>query len=229
MEIKYLYDIDKFHLYKVDEIFSTNTYLKDNYDKFDDKSILWAIKQTNGRGRYLRLWESNDDLTFSFITKENYKNTIITPLAIVKALKKYDLNTYIKWPNDIYLDNKKLCGILIEDIYNSKFEASIVGIGINYNDHIEYDGIGLNKYLKIEKEILIKGIILEYLNLIKEDNDSIINEYINYNFVIGKNIMYKNKKYYVNGIDINGYLIISDGNDLIKVFSDEIDIKSSLL
>ena len=136
MEIKYLYDIDKFHLYKVDEIFSTNTYLKDNYDKFENLSILWAIKQTNGRGRLNRVWESNDDLTFSIVFKEENYNQIMIPLMIIEALKKYDISASIKWPNDIYYNDKKLCGILIENIYdNNVFKASIVVIGINFNDY----------------------------------------------------------------------------------------------
>ena len=222
MEIKYLYDIDKFHLYKVDEIFSTNTYLKDNYDKFDDKSILWAIKQTNGRGRYLRLWESNDDLTFSFITKENYKNTIITPLAIVKALKKYNLNTYIKWPNDIYLDNKKLSGILIEAIYDgSDFLAEIVGIGINKTDKPDVLGIGLSKY-NIDYKELISKIINEYSILMNMKFNDYIDEYIFYSNTINRIIIYQGVEYKAVGITKEGHLVIDNNGDIKTISCDEI-------
>ena len=99
-------------LYQVDEIPSTNTYLKNEYNKYDDSSILWALKQTEGRGRYTRKWESADDLTFSIIFKEKYNSAIITPLAIIYALNDYKINAKIKWPNDIYLYGGKLAGIL---------------------------------------------------------------------------------------------------------------------
>ena len=93
-DIKYLEDINKFHLYYVESIGSTNTFLKENYYDFSDKSILWAKVQTKGRGRYNRIWESDLDYTFSIIFKNKHHNEIIAPLAIVKALKRYVYQYY---------------------------------------------------------------------------------------------------------------------------------------
>ena len=117
MEIKKIEEKDGFILLKVDEIPSTNTYLKSEYNNYQDNTILWAINQTNGRGRYNRRWESKNDLTFSILFKEKYDSAIITPLAIILALNDYNINAKIKWPNDIYLYGGKLSGILIEDVY----------------------------------------------------------------------------------------------------------------
>ncbi|MBQ9899915.1 MAG: biotin--[Acholeplasmatales bacterium] len=156
-EIKYLGDILDYHLYHVESIGSTNTFLKENYQKYPDKTILWASIQTNGRGRYDRRWQSSDDYIFSILLKDNYNNEIIAPLAVLRALKSFDIDTKIKWPNDIYYNNKKLCGILIESIYSSKFIASIIGIGINKKDKLDVDGIGINK--DIDHKELISKII----------------------------------------------------------------------
>ena len=65
MQINYLNDYNGFHIYVVDEILSTNTYFKEKQLEYSDRSILIAKKQTQGRGRYQRVWESNDDVIFS--------------------------------------------------------------------------------------------------------------------------------------------------------------------
>ena len=67
MEIKYLYKYENINMYFVDEIESTNTYLKDHYNEFKIPACLIAKKQTKGRGRYDRVWLSDDDLIFSFL------------------------------------------------------------------------------------------------------------------------------------------------------------------
>ena len=59
-----------YSFYLVDEIDSTNTYFKNNYNLYPNDSVLIALKQTNGRGRYNRLWLSDNDLTFSILKYE---------------------------------------------------------------------------------------------------------------------------------------------------------------
>ena len=91
-EIKYLKDINNFHLYYVESIGSTNTFLKDNYMKYPDNSILLAKYQTNGRGRYDRKWRSDKDIIFSILLKNNGNYEITTPLAICMALDSFGFN-----------------------------------------------------------------------------------------------------------------------------------------
>lgn len=226
-DIKYLKDINNFHLYYVESIGSTNTFLKDNYFKYPNNSILLAYKQTNGRGRYTRVWQSDDDYTFSILLKNKYHNEIIAPLAIVRGLKKYDIDTKIKWPNDIYYNNKKLSGILIEDIYlGSDYQASVIGIGINKYDKPEVFGIGINK--DIPKEELIEAIMNEYNNLLQEEYDNYIKEYISYSNVINKIIIYQNKEYLVEGINERGHLLLNNNGIIKEISCDEINIKDAL-
>jgi len=227
-EIKYLKDINNFHLYYVESIGSTNTFLKDNYMKYPDNSILLAKYQTNGRGRYTRKWESSEDYTFSLLLKKEYHNEIIAPLSIVRALKSFGVDTKIKWPNDIYLNNKKLSGILIESIYGgNELYATIVGIGINKTDKLEVNGIGLNK--DISSIDLISKIIKEYESLMNQSFDNYINEYISYSNVINRKIIYQGEEYIVDNINEKGHLLLNKNGIIKEISCDEINIKDSLI
>jgi BirA family biotin operon repressor/biotin-[acetyl-CoA-carboxylase] ligase len=107
---------------------------------------LLAKNQTAGRGQYGRHWISATDhhLAMSIIYKPTHFDVSQLPtigmkvsLAIVRSLKNIApaLNPLIKWPNDIYLKGKKLCGILIENaISGSSVQHSIIGIGMNINE-----------------------------------------------------------------------------------------------
>ena len=101
-----------------------------------------AREQTSGRGRLDRSWQSPKDagLYFSMILRPQLEMsswplmTLMAALAVCDALMKAcDLRADIKWPNDICVDGRKLCGILVETIDTESNTAAIVGIGINLN------------------------------------------------------------------------------------------------
>lgn len=100
--------------------------------------------QYRGRGQGGNVWysEPHKNLTFSVIlyptslrAQQNFALNIITTLAIQQALSRYVAKGLaIKWPNDIYHQDKKLCGVLIENIVQKQhIRASVVGIGLNIN------------------------------------------------------------------------------------------------
>lgn len=218
-----------YELIHVKEIDSTNTFLHNNYKTFLNKTILWTDVQTNGRGRFDRVWKSDDDLIFSILYKEKYDYTILIPLSIVLSLEALNINAKIKWPNDIYLNNKKLAGILIEDVYNIDFEASVVGIGLNYTDKTEFDGIGLNNFTNIKKEDLII-LIIEYFERLKlMDQEFLIDTYKKYSLILKRKIKYHDDIFYACDINLDGSLVLNKDDKYIVVRSDEIDIKSSLI
>ncbi len=121
----------------LDEIDSTNDYLKRRINKNFDTVL--AHKQTKGRGTRGRVWLSTEGvLMFSFVIKEEknvsieeyMKLPLIAGMALLEALKEVeDLDYMFKWTNDIYLEDKKLSGILME----KNDEDFIVGIGVNLN------------------------------------------------------------------------------------------------
>ena len=99
-----------------------------------------AREQTNGRGRLDRIWQSLKDagLYFSMVLRPRLEMsswpliTLMAALAVCDALlKACDLRADIKWPNDICVNDRKLCGILVETIETESSPAAIVGIGIN--------------------------------------------------------------------------------------------------
>jgi BirA family biotin operon repressor/biotin-[acetyl-CoA-carboxylase] ligase len=103
-------------------------------------TVIIADTQTAGRGRLGRAWLSPEgSLAMSVILKPSLDNlpqlVMIASLAVVRTIKKVaGLEAQIKWPNDILIKGKKVCGILIEsEIKGDKINFAIIGIGINLN------------------------------------------------------------------------------------------------
>lgn len=118
---------------------STNTYLKENYEDLDNFTFVSADFQSAGRGRNNRNWKSEkgENLLFSLLIKDKAlidkfsSLSVISAFSIIKALNLEHLS--IKWPNDIYYKDSKLCGILLEAVTRNEIECLIIGIGLNVN------------------------------------------------------------------------------------------------
>jgi len=129
-------NIDFYLLKTVD---STNTFAK---EKPLDKDYLVVIseEQTSGRGRQGKEWYSpnsgNIYMSIKFKDKNDSPLSLIVGLLISEAMDSTSgqkLNAGLKWPNDLLIDKKKICGILIESEVNEDDVEYIVGIGINYS------------------------------------------------------------------------------------------------
>jgi len=134
------------HIIKLDAINSTNTYLRalSGEKILKDYTVVITNNQTEGRGQRGTEWcsESGKNLTLSvfkdvsaFDLTHPFIISIITSVAVLKAMHYFSIpKLKIKWPNDILSENKKICGILIENIIKQQqYKASIIGIGININ------------------------------------------------------------------------------------------------
>ena len=134
------------YIIKLNAIDSTNTYLKEMalVTLPKDYTVVIAESQTKGRGQMGTLWqaETGKNLTVSVFKKVNYLKveqqfyiSMAVSLAICRALKTLKIpQLHIKWPNDILSANKKLCGILIENVIkNNKLQGTIIGFGLNVN------------------------------------------------------------------------------------------------
>lgn len=129
------------NLYFFDTVDSTFNKLSE-FEPAEGLTIV-AAKQTNGRGRLGRKWESgNGGIYFSFLLPPPKKAenapfiTLICALGVYRALSRYT-NCGIKWPNDIVSNSKKLCGILTKtNLVGNNIESIAVGIGINANTEI---------------------------------------------------------------------------------------------
>ena len=135
-----------FQINKIDAIGSTNSALKDSYQQgvLKHGDVLWALDQTQGKGQRAAKWmsEPNKNLTFSLFVRHDelsilspFQLNCLVALSLINTLKHFTIPAVtIKWPNDILSENKKLCGVLIENLYRgAQLQASIVGIGLNVN------------------------------------------------------------------------------------------------
>jgi len=125
----------------LESVDSTNSYLLNNKELLDVPFFtVWALGQTEGRGREQRKWYSRkgSDLTFSVVFKTDIGNeaipatTLYTGLVLFEILSKYTFGGLsLKWPNDICFGSKKLAGILCETYQDEYKKAIVIGIGIN--------------------------------------------------------------------------------------------------
>lgn len=132
-------------IHLVDEIDSTNNYMKSLLlkQKVKEGTIISADFQTGGRGQRGNGWmsENGKNLLFSIVlypdavkANEQFLISQVVSLAVADFLRKYTDGITIKWPNDIYWRENKICGILIENaIEGDKIKESVCGIGINLN------------------------------------------------------------------------------------------------
>jgi BirA family biotin operon repressor/biotin-[acetyl-CoA-carboxylase] ligase len=129
---------------RLQETDSTNRFLHDYREDGNEKIIVvTADYQTAGKGQGSNSWESEQgkNLVFSIlfypynvVANQQFVISMAISLAIKDALNDYLDDVSIKWPNDIYYRDKKICGILIENsLSGSKIKKSILGIGINVN------------------------------------------------------------------------------------------------
>lgn len=130
---------------RLDEVDSTNEYIKKIYQQLPACACVQAKRQTSGKGRRGHVWSSsNQNLAVTFLYKditdiqEAWKYTMISAASVIDVLGKYGIEAKIKWPNDIYAGDQKICGMLVETILDPDLKGIISGIGINVNDARPY-------------------------------------------------------------------------------------------
>ncbi len=156
---------------------STNTKAKILAEQgADEATVLIAEEQTAGRGRLGRVWDSSksNGLFFSLVLRPNVvpsQASVLTQVAAVAMAKAINtavgVSVGIKWPNDLWIGNKKLCGILTEmSAEFSRVNYVVIGIGVNVNNNI-FDGelFKIATSLKIEtgKDVKRVDILVEFL------------------------------------------------------------------
>ncbi len=195
-------------------------------------SLIIANEQTAGRGRKGNSFFSPKDtglyLTLVFEEKEN--SELLTPLAAVsvcEALENIGIYPKIKWVNDIFIDGKKVCGILTERYIFKDKSYIILGIGINISTVCFPDELNIAGSLNVDcnKDLLAESIsekVLDYVD--KPDNNAVINKYRNRLFIIGKEV-----SYFKNNIKFTGTVkdINSCCNLIITLPDGKEDILSS--
>lgn len=208
--------------------------------------------QTAGRGREKRKWISppNRNLLFSFVLQPPdslqsiLQITSVTAVALCDAIRKETgLHTVIKWPNDIRVGEKKLCGILTEmKTLKNKVEYVVIGMGINVNTQPEDFPVDLEdsatsifietrKIMSREKLLLaiVHSLDKWYLEIIKYGIGGVLSQWKELSDMPGKLVRISNRSQkiegYVLNLDADGGLLIRKKDGFTeKILSGEIEI-----
>src|SRR3989338_1504111 len=197
-----------FKIYYFKTLTSTNDEAKRLAKNSIDKIIVIADKQTKGRGRFNREWVSGlGGLYMTIVLKEKNLDdvrylTLIAAVSVAKTIKKLTkLNVLVKWPNDVLINDKKICGILTETI-SGKENYALVGIGLNvhqknFNKNISNKAVSLkiitNKNYNINKiiKIIINNFNSLYKNYKSKNYKKIIGIWKNCSHTLGKMVKVK--------------------------------------
>ena len=227
------------------ELDSTNSELQRHITDFDNLSVVAAESQTMGRGQRGNRWFSapGENLTFSILVrfgedgiaelpiKKQHVLNLLVPLSVASFLRKHGISSSVKWPNDIYVRNRKICGILIENSErNSLVHTSIIGIGLNVNQTLfpetanavsmkQITGEELDLKTALEEFTAIFTAYLEKLGTqsFKEEYDSLLfrkDRRFPYEDYI-RNVRFEGT---IKGVAEDGRLKVEDGNGEIRLY-----------
>ena len=175
---------------------STNDEVKKYWDLGEDIAV-FARRQTGGRGTKGRSFSSPEGgIYISFIkhyrglkAEKAYEVTEDISLSVALTLRAFGVKAEIKWPNDVYVGKKKICGMLTQnEIKNGYVEKTLCGVGINVNNDlpIELDGIATSLKKELGREVDLKSVLFTLVyNLEKFQN---VELYPSFSCVAGKKV-----------------------------------------
>ena len=233
----------------LESVDSTNDYAKKKAKELVDGSVIISLEQVKGKGRRGRSFHSGkgDGIYLSIILKPGFEPTkapFITSIAgaaLVNTFNKFNIQTKIKWPNDVLINGKKVAGILTEMSADMEFiEYIVLGVGINVSG-LEFP----NELKNIATSLKLEGYDVKKLSIIwqfiyefellynlylNENTSEVVNILRNNSSVIGKqiNVHYMNEIESAIAVDINnqGALIIKTQEGEVKELSSgEISIR----
>ncbi len=226
-------------VYHFDTIDSTNTFAK----SLDDRSaLIVANEQTSGRGRLGRTWSSKrgDGLYFSLMIRPNlppYVLGMLTQLSAIALREAISEKALIKWPNDIFISDKKIAGILTELITEiDVVEKVIIGVGLNLKQVDDFKDVATSiseEALDFDPIEFFRTFLSAFFRLLhtftKTRNIAFIKEELEkHSYFMNKEvyIVGSNKDYVFKGVMDNGNAILENSvGELEEVFFGEISLK----
>lgn len=230
---------------KLNAIDSTNSYMRrlSSEENLEDYTIVMAKHQTQGRGQMGTVWssENSKNLMFSVFKDTSKFNleypfliSMVTSLAILRTLQSFSITKLsIKWPNDILSEDKKICGILIENVIKqNSLSNTIIGIGLNVNQ-TEFNNLPKASSLKLItgsifdlEEVLFETIknLKHYFRILKRaDYSTLKMDYETYLFRKDKPSTFKDSEGfifsgYIKNVTLFGNLQVLLEDDIIKEF-----------
>lgn len=229
---------------------STNEECKKIAASCDEGVLVIADEQTGGKGRLGRSWKSpkGSGVWMSMVLKPDISPwavssvTLVAGLAVCIAIRELGLEAGIKWPNDVYINGRKTCGILTEmSAQMEKVDYVIVGIGINVNTEYfpeELENTACSLYTeagaKFERNAVISAVWKHFERLydsFKQGGFSSVKGSYEENCInIGKRVRVISSEGYealAVGVNDNGELLVEkDNGEIAAVFSGEVSIRN---
>ena len=219
---------------------STNSYIAQKLQKGQLKNgeVIITDNQTKGRGQRGNIWESEQgkNLTFSLGVYdlelsiiEQFRLHFITALALIKTINENTLAVAtIKWPNDIFINNKKVAGILIENnIRKNEIYSSIIGIGLNVNQltfkNLHATSLALETNQQHHKDEILNSLLENFEHYIfrKEDKTGLEKLFLKNSFRLNVRSRFKDEhglfEGTIKGINNVGMLLI-EKNGVITAY-----------
>lgn len=214
-----------------DTLSSTNDYCETH--EFGEDTAIIAREQTGGKGTKGRSFSSPRGGVYLSLVRyypckaeNSFSLMIASCMAVVKTLELFGVSAGVKWPNDVFLNGKKISGILIKNSFEGEnVKKSITGIGVNVNNDIPKDlaDIAINL-----KSVVGEVDIDEFYKRLIENlyADYSVDEYRSRNIVLGKEItVIKNgesRKAVAEDIAADGSLVLKGGE---RLFYGEVTIR----
>lgn len=218
---------------RLESVDSTNNYIANllKEGNLEDGTVILADDQFAGRGQRKAVWlaKPGENLTFSFFidnvnlsVQHQFFLTCIVSLTLVKLCEKFGLNAKIKWPNDIYIDQRKIAGVLIENqLSSNSIKKSIIGIGLNINQD-DFTGLNATSLLletsikRTPMDVLFSFIQLfnaQWHDFSERKIPEVKADYLTYLFQMNELKFYEDEKGtfegVITGVQNSGHLVIN--------------------
>lgn len=236
-----------------EEVDSTNERAKQlAFQGSPEGTIVLTEKQTKGKGRLSRYWESpqGKGLWFSIILRPALKPflapqlTFVSAVAVCRALRNITgLEVFIKWPNDIVCKGRKICGISTE--LNAEIDVInyvIVGIGVNVKQNIddfpeELKGKAISLKMASDYEYRRKEVLqnilfeyeIEYKHYLQNGFSNVLDNWREMNTTLGREVIVKaiDEEYSGIAVDVDeeGYLMVENERGIFRVVAGDVSIR----
>ena len=224
---------------RLDIVDSTNRYVRDEANTLWSKQggcgyvVVTAEHQTAGRGQRGNIWNSNagENLLFSILVRPGEALAVsnqfllsqAVALALHSAMGYYGIDTRLKWPNDIYVGNRKLAGILLEvDCCGAFVEQAIIGVGVNVNQEIfpKMDRVPVSMKILQGRDFSVEDVLATilkffehyYTRLRSGDSEAIVREYSKLLLGFGEQRAFVDSgcrfNAVIEGVEPNGHLLV---------------------
>lgn len=221
---------------RFDTLPSTNDYAK----SLDNKENLFIVakSQTGGRGTKGRAFSSKDGGIYLTRLCVDEQTPITEPfrimagaaVAVCKTLEYFGLKPTIKWANDVFVNDKKICGILVENSINkNRFSSSIVGVGLNVNNDFpdELKDIAISMKQCLKRQVEIRAVEEKLLYELSTAHS--MKEYVERVGYLNRKItlIYGDKRVpaYAVSVDESGALTVEEDGEIKRVVAAEVSLK----